>query len=134
MTKLYRSAIDLLTKFLFIIIIILVLVLAGIYCSATNDRIRSLNERVTILEKSSSAQQVRYLELLSGFCNDTNQRSRKPQELSLDQCREYAKATFDTYSKVPTPTALERDTTRRGLVLPEPTPCDPHVALCTKFG
>ena len=130
MTKLYKSAIDLLTKFLFIII----LVLAGIYCSATNDRIRSLNERVTILEKGSSAQQVRYLELLAGFCNDTNQRSRKPQELSLDQCREYAKATFDAYSKVPTPTARERETTRRGLVLPEPTPCDPHVALCTKFG
>jgi len=130
MTRLYKSAVDLLTKFLFIII----LVLAGIYCSATNDKIRSLNERVVILEKGVSTQQLRYLELLAGFCNETNQRSRKPQELSLDQCREYAKGTLNTYSKVPTPTALERDTTRRGLGVPEPTPCDPHVALCTKFG
>jgi hypothetical protein len=127
--KFYRSISDIVIK----ILLSIVFILAGIYCSATNDKIRSLNERVVILEKGVSTQQLRYLELLAGFCNETNQRSRKPQELSLDQCREYAKVTLNTYSKVPTPTALERDTTRRGLGVPEPTPCDPYVALCTKF-
>lgn len=61
--------------------------------------------------------------LLAAFCNETNLRSKKPQELSMDQCMDYARITKEALSGIPTPTALERDTTRRGLGKPDPTPC-----------
>lgn len=61
--------------------------------------------------------------LFAVFCNETNLRSKKPQELSMDQCMEYARVTKEALSRIPTPTALERDTTRRGLGKPDPTPC-----------
>lgn len=61
--------------------------------------------------------------LFASFCNETNMRSRKPQELSHAECMDYARNTYLEMKKVPTPTALEYDTTRRGLGKPEPTPC-----------
>lgn len=64
-----------------------------------------------------------HLMLLSAFCTETNMRSRKPQELSMDQCLEYAMISYRQMQSASTPTALERDTSRRGLGAPEPTPC-----------
>ena len=64
-----------------------------------------------------------HLVLLSAFCTETNMRSRKPQELSMDQCLEYAMISYRQMQSASTPTALERDTFRRGLGKPEPTPC-----------
>lgn len=61
--------------------------------------------------------------LFASFCNETNMRARKPQELSYAECMDYARNTYIEMKKVPTPTALEYDTTRRGLGKPEPTPC-----------
>ena len=61
--------------------------------------------------------------LFASFCNETNMRSRKPQELSYTECMDYARKTYLEMKKVPTPTVLEHDTTRRGLGKPEPTPC-----------
>jgi len=61
--------------------------------------------------------------LLAAFCNETNMRSKKPQELSYDQCLDYARNTYLEMKRVPTPTALQRDTSRRGLDVPDPTPC-----------
>lgn len=64
-----------------------------------------------------------HLMLLSFNCMQENMKSRKPQELSMDQCLEYAALTFAYMNAAPTPTALERDTSRRGLGKTEPTPC-----------
>ncbi len=64
-----------------------------------------------------------HLMLLSFNCTETNMRSRKPQELSMDQCLEYARNLYLEMKKMPTPTAFQRETSRPRLGDPEPTPC-----------
>ena len=82
-------------------------------------QVRATEDLLSDMMKVKEQQQF----LLAAFCNETNLRSKKPQELSMDQCMEYARVTKEALSRIPTPTALERDTTRRGLGKPDPTPC-----------
>ena len=70
--------------------------------------------------------------LFASFCNETNMRARKPQELSYAECMDYARNTYVEMKKVPTPTVLEYATTRRGLGKPEPTPCSGELPCGTK--
>lgn len=61
--------------------------------------------------------------LVAAFCNQVNMGAKKPQELSHDQCLEYARNSYLDMKKAPTATPLQRQTTRRGLGMPELTPC-----------
>jgi len=86
--------------------------------------------RVQALTRATEDMQMEFVRvneqqafLLAAFCNETNMRSKKPQELSHDQCLDYARTTYLEMKRMPTPTALQRDTSRRGLGVPEPTPC-----------
>ena len=98
----------------------LVLITTAIMTSA---RVQALTRTTDNLHMEVSKVNERQVFLLAAFCNETNMRSRKPQELSYDQCLDYARSTYLEMKRVPTPTALERDTSRRGLGVPEPTPC-----------
>ena len=89
----------------------------------TSARVQALTRATENLQMEFVRVNEQQVFLLAAFCNETNMRSKKPQELSHDQCLDYARSTYLEMKRVPTPTALQRDTSRRGLGVPEPTPC-----------
>jgi len=89
----------------------------------TSARMQALTRAMEDLQMEFSRVNEQQAFLVAAFCNEVNMRSRKPQELSHDQCLDYARSTYLEMKKLPTPTALERDTSRRGLGVPDPTPC-----------
>jgi hypothetical protein len=89
----------------------------------TSARVQALTRATENLQMEFVRVNEQQVFLLAAFCNETNMRSKKPQELSHDQCLDYARSTYLEMKRVPTPTALQRETSRRGLGVPEPTPC-----------
>lgn len=89
----------------------------------TSARVQALTRATENLQMEFVRVNEQQVFLLAAFCNETNMRSKKPQELSHDQCLDYARSTYLEMKKMPTPTALQRETSRPGLGVPEPTPC-----------
>lgn len=91
-------------------------------------RIDRLEERIAF---STLSRENERMVTHAAICNEINMRSRTPRQLSMSQCTEYMQNIAQDLAAQPTPTALERDTSRLPLGF-EPTPCDPHVSLCTR--
>ena len=89
----------------------------------TSARVQALTRATENLQMEFVRVNEQQVFLLAAFFNETNQRSKEPQELSHDQCLYYARTTYLEMKKIPTPTALQRETSRPGLGVPEPTPC-----------
>lgn len=89
----------------------------------TSARVQALTRATENLQMEFVRVNEQQVFLLAAFCNETNMRSKKPQELSHDQCLDYARSTYLEMKKMLTPTALQRETSRPGLGVPEPTPC-----------
>lgn len=106
----------------FFIVLTLLLILITTE-TMTSARVQVLTRATDNLQMEVSRVNEQQVFLLAAFCNETNMRSKKPQELSHDQCLDYARTTYLEMKRMPTPTALQRDTSRRGLGVPEPTPC-----------
>jgi hypothetical protein len=94
-----------------------------------HQRIDRLEERLAF---SSLSRENERMVTHAAICNEINMRSRTPRQLSMSQCTEYMQNIAQDLAAQPTPTALERDTSRLPLGF-EPTPCDPHVSLCTRI-
>lgn len=106
--------------FFITIAVLIMLLTTGIMVGARMQALTRTTENLQMEFLRVNEQQVF---LLAAFCNETNMRSKKPQELSHDQCLDYARSTYLEMKKIPTPTALQRETSRLGLGVPEPTPC-----------
>ena len=94
-----------------------------------HQRIDRLEERIAF---STLSRENERMVTHAAICNQINMQSRTPRQLSMSQCTEYMQNIAKDLAAQPTPTALERDTSRLPLGF-EPTPCDPHVSLCTRI-
>jgi len=115
----------------FMLVLLVTLVLAGLCWDILHlhQHIDRLEERIAF---SSVSRENERIVMHAAICNEINMRSRTPQQLSMSQCNEYMHNIAQDLAMRPTPTALERDTSRLPLGF-QPTPCDPHVSLCTRI-
>jgi len=90
-----------------------------------NAKVNALAARLKIVQQEND--ETRML-----ICHESNMRSSRPQQLSREECTRFVRTIALEMAVVPTPTALERDTTRPGLGRATPTPCDAHSSLCLR--
>lgn len=103
-------------------------VLGSMYLDRQAKAYASISYRVAMLERSNAR-------AMAALCQEANLRSRQVQRLSFDECIRYFDTTLKDMYLEPTPTNTEREVSRPGLDIlktPSPTPCDPHVSLCTR--
>lgn len=113
---------------IFAICIIALWTLGSLYFDRQAKAYAAISYRITRLEQSNAR-------AMAALCQEANLRGRQPQQLSFDECIRYFDTTLKDMYVQPTATALEREDSRPGLDIlrtPSPTPCDPHVSLCTR--
>jgi hypothetical protein len=90
-----------------------------------NAKVNALAARLKVVQQEN--EETRML-----VCHESNLRSSRPQQLSREECTRFVRTIALEMTAMPTPTALELNTTRPGLGRATPTPCDPHYSLCLR--